>query len=149
MPRFLSRSTIAGMNTHTFSFRVFFEDIDMQGIVHHSNYVKFFERARTEFFNDLGFSLHRVMDDLSVQFVIRGINIKYQKPARFEDQLTIESKIAKIGRAKLTFHQTVYSKWYEDKISLCTAEVEMVCVNLQKKVASLPEILTKELNRAS
>jgi len=96
-------------SSQAFELRVYFEDTDAGGVVYNANYLKFYERARTEFLRSLGFE----QDDLLAQnivFVVRNINIDFVKAARFNEILIVDSKIESLKKASLFFNQEIYTK---------------------------------------
>ena len=86
--------------------RVYYEDTDAGGVVFYANYLKFMERARTEWLRSLGYE----QDDLmakGVIFAVRHVDVDYLRPARFNDSLNVVSRITRLARASITFEQTV------------------------------------------
>lgn len=85
--------------------RVYWEDTDAGGIVFYANYLKFFERARTEWLRSLGVEQQRLRDATGGMFVVTGTELRYHQPARLDDWLQIHTKIQELGRASVTLHQ--------------------------------------------
>ncbi|MDP2226588.1 MAG: YbgC/FadM family acyl-CoA thioesterase, partial [Moraxellaceae bacterium] len=85
-----------------FPVRVYIEDTDGGGIVYYVNYLKFMERARTEFLRDLGFQ-HYLHGEEDFMFVVRGADIRYFQPARMDDALGVTAQLQSLGRASLVF----------------------------------------------
>lgn len=83
----------------TWPVRVYYEDTDAGGIVFYANYLKFFERARTEWLRACGIDQQRVADETGAIFIVRSTALDYRAPARLDDMLTITSRIGRIGRA--------------------------------------------------
>ena len=106
--------------------KVYCEDTDFQGFVYHANYLKFFERSRTEFLIDNGISQEKLLNQQLV-FVVRRMEINFTSPARIEDALTISSLVRKNSNARLTFSQT--AKESNSNKILCSAEVEVCLIN--------------------
>ena len=122
-------------NTHSFNVRVYYEDTDVGGIVYYANYLKFFERARTEMIYDLfGLNHKKLKTDYNVIFLVRSCNIKYLKSAEFEDKLNIQTKIIKKSSVRLNLLQEVKRK---EEI-LVSAEIELAVVNQAGEVNKLP-----------
>lgn len=116
--------------------RVYIEDTDAAGIVYYVNYLKFMERARTEFLRQIGFGHY--LQTADYLFVARSANIRYRKPARMDDELIATAAIGKRGRASLEFIQTI--RRGEDL--LCEGEVAIACVDRHTlKPRALPERL--------
>ena len=108
--------------------KVYCEDTDFQGFVYHANYLKFFERSRTEFLIDNGISQEKLLNQRLV-FVVRKIQINFISPAKIQDALTISSTVHKNSNARLTFSQ-VAKENTSNKI-LCSAEDEVCLINLE------------------
>ena len=108
--------------------KIYCEDTDFQGFVYHANYLKFFERSRTEFLIENGISQEKLLNQQLV-FVVRRMGINFISPARIEDALTISSLVHKNSNARLTFSQT--AKESNSNKTLCSAEVEVCLINLE------------------
>ncbi len=95
------------MKPHAFDLRVYFEDTDAGGVVYNANYLKFYERARTEFLRDLGYE----QDDLLSQglvFVVKNIAVDFLQAARFNDRLRVITRPDGLKKASLVFEQAIY-----------------------------------------
>lgn len=139
---------MTNQNPHLYNMMIFYEDTDAAGIVYHANYVKYLERARTMFMNELGLPLSRVVELYKVQFLVCNINISFEKPAKLEQTLTIASKINNLGRASVTFEQNIYlDEGLQQRA--CQAEVALVCTNLNYKPVAIPKEILQELKRES
>ena len=90
-----------------FPVRVYYEDTDAAGMVYYANYLKFMERARTEWLRVLGFQQSRMVEAQGVAFVARSAAVEYLKPARLDDLLEIDTRVATVGRAQVVFDQRV------------------------------------------
>jgi len=104
--------------------RVYHEDADGSGVVYHANYLKFLERARTEWLRSLGFE----QTDLAargVLFVVRSLSIEYLKPASFNDELVVAVELAQLGGGQIVLAQSVMRGGEE----LARASVRIACVN--------------------
>lgn len=120
-----------------FSLRVYIEDTDGGGIVYYVNYLKFMERARTEFLRDLGFQ-HYLLSDEDFMFVVRGADIRYFAPARMDDALTVSAQVQSLGRASLVFQQEVR----RSNLVLAGGRIDIACVKRSDlKPRALPERL--------
>jgi acyl-CoA thioester hydrolase len=123
--------------------RVYYQDTDAGGVVYHSNYVNFMERARTEWLRTFGYSNAGMMKELGVMFVVRSVKLDYLRPAQLDDLLEVTALIKEIGRSRVTLTQTVTRG---DEL-LTEGEVHLVCVDVQTfKPVSVPEILRKQWN---
>jgi len=87
--------------------RVYYEDTDHGGVVFYANYLKFMERARTEWLRALGFEQDRLIDEERLIFAVRSVALTYHRPARFNDSLQVSAQLIKYGRASLDFAQQV------------------------------------------
>jgi acyl-CoA thioester hydrolase len=131
------------MLNFTWQVRVYYEDTDSGGVVYYANYLKFLERARTEWLRHFGFEQSRLREEEQKIFVVRQVTIDYLKPAVFDDLLEIVVKPAKIGRASLTLEQQILRQ----STLLCTASVQIACVNsLNFRPQSLPHALLHVLS---
>ena len=129
-----------------FPARVYYEDTDAGGVVYYANYLKYLERARTEWLRALGFDQRRLAAERDLAFVVRAISVDYRKPARLDDALDIESGIERIGRASLHFAQTVM----RGPERLLEARVTVACVKLSLlKPVPLPEDLLARLKEST
>lgn len=120
-----------------FPIRVYIEDTDGGGIVYYVNYLKFMERARSEFLRHLGFE-HYLHSDEDFMFVVRGAEIRYFQPARMDDALTVTAQVQSLGRASLVFTQEVRRA----DIILAAGTVDIACVKRSDlKPRALPDRL--------
>lgn len=90
---------------HRWRVRVYWEDTDAGGVVYYANYLKFMERARSEWLRELGFDQSRLRDDAGAVFVVRRVEADYHAPARLDDEIEIETRLCELGRAKLVVSQ--------------------------------------------
>ena len=105
--------------------RVYYEDTDLGGVVYYANYLRFMERARTEWLRALGFEQTALARDHGIVFVVSSLAIDYLKPAAFNDELTVTVELETIGAAQIKLKQTV-ARAAE---ALATANVRIGCVN--------------------
>ena len=109
----------------TWPVRVYYEDTDAGGIVFYANYLKFFERARTEWLRACGIDQQRVADETGAIFIVRSTALDYRAPARLDDMLTITSRIGRIGRASVEFTQEAW----RDGTLLVAGHIRIGCVD--------------------
>tara|TARA_B110001452_G_C15184888_1_gene411544 strand:+ start:412 stop:813 length:402 start_codon:yes stop_codon:yes gene_type:complete len=129
-----------------FPVRVYYEDTDAGGVVYHSNYLNFYERARTEFLRNLGFEQDILLEQ-GLAFVVRKCELDYLVAARFNDQLVVTVEIEQLKRASIVFKQKITTI---DGNLLSTALVVVVSVALEHmKPTAIPSLILKELQRAS
>ncbi len=105
--------------------RVYYEDTDAAGVVYYANYLKFLERARTEWLRAAGFEQTALRDDFGVVFVVRALAVEYRVPARFNDTLTVDVAVRDVRGSVLELAQTVR----RGEETLVTATVRIACVN--------------------
>ena len=110
--------------------RVYYEDTDAGGVVYHANYLRFMERARTEWLRQLGFEQDRLAKDFGIIFVAGHIDISYRKPGRFNDELFVSTSIHKLGNASIVFDQIIWRTGADNtRELLTTSHVKVVCVD--------------------
>jgi acyl-CoA thioester hydrolase len=129
--------------------RVYYEDTDSGGVVYYANYLKFMERARTEWLRSLGVEQDELIDRDKVLFAVHSLTLDYLQPARFNDLLWVTAAVAKPGRASLVFSQYIvrassarrndpterldrgkYEELIADKAALlCTGRVRIACLD--------------------
>ena len=106
--------------------RVYYEDTDAAGVVYYANYLRFLERARTEWLRSLGYEQQRLAQTMDLAFVVRSLACEYLKPARLDQMLNIVSEIESIGRAQIVFAQRVENQAGTE--TLLTASVRVACI---------------------
>ncbi|HJV95706.1 MAG TPA: tol-pal system-associated acyl-CoA thioesterase [Albitalea sp.] len=107
------------------TLRVYWEDTDAGGVVFFANYLKFFERARTEWLRSLGFGQERLRLDEGAVFVVSETSVRYLSPARLDDALDVTVNVAEAGRATMTITQQV---WRGDEL-LAQGSIRIGCVD--------------------
>lgn len=125
---------------HRFTIRVYYEDTDLAGIVYYANYLKFTERARSEWLRELGID-QVALKSRGVVFAARHVTADYLSPARYDDELTVTSALHKMTAARLVLDQNVL----RDGAVLFTSRVTLVCVGPTGKPVRLPEVLTDRM----
>src|SRR5512146_2139742 len=91
---------------HIHTLRVYYEDTDTGGVVYYANYLKFFERARTEWLRAAGFGQQSLAAEQGLQFVVARIECDYLRPARLDDVIELDVRVVKAGRVSVVFEQT-------------------------------------------
>ncbi|MFA5984911.1 MAG: tol-pal system-associated acyl-CoA thioesterase [Methylococcaceae bacterium] len=120
--------------------RIYYEDTDAGGVVFYANYLKFFERARTEMLRALGFEQDRLASVDGILFVVRAVQVEYLSPARFNDQIVVSAQVDELKKASLRFQQQITR---ENKL-LCTGIVRIACLDAQSmRPRAIPEYLTR------
>ena len=134
-------------NVFTWPVRIYWEDTDAGGIVFYANYLKFFERARTEWLRVKGVEQRQLQQDLGCIFVVSDVQIKYLRSARLDDQLLVTAHLSELGRSSFTIQQEarLVSK-DASPVVLCTGSVRVGWVHGQtSKPARIPPELQKAL----
>jgi acyl-CoA thioester hydrolase len=108
--------------------RVYYEDTDLGGVVYYANYLKFLERARSEWLRHLGVSQSRLLETERLLFAITSVAVRYLKPARFEDELLVTVELERLRRASMSFRQAICRAGADEEL-LCTAEVTAACLD--------------------
>ena len=125
--------------------RVYYEDTDAGGVVYYANYLKFFERARTERLRVLGFEQDQLRASEGVLFAVKSVQAEYIKPARFNDQLRVTADVADLKRASLTFTQEIIRS---DELGecLCEATIRIVCLTAEGlRPTPIPDYLLQRI----
>jgi len=126
--------------------RVYWEDTDAGGVVYYANYLKFLERARSEWLRALGFEQDALRDTQNVVFVVRRVEVDFLSPARFNDALEVSVSLARIGGASLVVEQTVN----RGVTCLIAARVTLACVDaVQFKPVKIPAFILQALEPAT
>lgn len=109
--------------------RVYYEDTDSGGVVYYANYLKFMERARTEWLRSLGFEQNLLLQQERIVFAVRRVEIDFRQPARFNDALVVRSLIKQRRRASLTFQQQITRE--KDQALLVSGDVQVACLDFE------------------
>ena len=115
---------------HTLKIRIYYEDTDCGGVVYYANYLRYVERARTEFLESKGVSLKKLMAE-GVYFVVAEAALKYLSPGRYGDILAIETTVEKVGPASIVFRHSISRDLSSEK--LVEATVKLGCVGQDMK----------------
>ncbi|WP_298936651.1 tol-pal system-associated acyl-CoA thioesterase [uncultured Ruegeria sp.] len=119
--------------THTYPVRVYYEDTDMGGVVYHANYLRYIERARSDWVRKLG-NDQNAMREEGVVWVVRRVEADYLAPAKFEDELVVETDVVSLSGVRLTMSQSVR----RGETEIFRATVTAVCINRAGKPIRLP-----------
>ncbi len=132
--------------------RVYYEDTDNGGVVYYANYLKFMERARTEWLRARGVEQDVLVEQEGVIFAVRSVQLDYLKPARFNQQLSVSVTVAEVGKASLTFDQTVNLITTEGNVAvksdllLCQGQIRVACLNANSfKPRAIPASIRQEI----
>ena len=122
--------------------RVYYEDTDAGGVVYHANYLRFMERARTEWLRRLGFEHGTLGRDERIAFIVRSVEVKYQRPALLDDLLCVRAEVTRASRGLIQFRQQVE----RDGAVLVKADVSVACVDTgTMRLAPIPPALQRTL----
>lgn len=123
--------------------RVYYEDTDAAGVVFYANYLRYMERARTEWLRALGYEHDRLSEEYGVLFAVKKLEIEYIMPARLDELLTVSSKLVSHRGASILFQQHITN---EQQHVLSQAEVKVVCLKVDTlRPARMPDVLLAEL----
>jgi acyl-CoA thioester hydrolase len=126
----------------TYPIRVYYEDTDAGGVVYYANYLKFFERARTEMLRALGFEQDEIRANDGVIFAVRSVQVDYLRPALFNNLLQTSSDVIEIKKASLTFSQQISC----DGKLLCTGVIRIACLDAYTlRPKAIPDYLLESL----
>ena len=129
----------------TWTVRVYYEDTDAGGIVYYANYLKFFERARTEWLRSLGIDQQALRDRDGAIFVVSNASVDYVASARLDDEVKVTLKVEKLGRASVQFAQQA---WRGDTL-LSSADVKVACVDaVTMRPRTLPDLAAAKMRAA-
>jgi acyl-CoA thioester hydrolase len=116
--------------------RVYYEDTDAGGIVFYANYLKFFERARTEWLRAAGVNQQLMLAQYQAMFVVKSTAVEYHAPARLDDEIRVAVIVERLGRASVQFIQQA---WCADRL-LCSGKIKVGCVDaLSLRPSAIPE----------
>ena len=127
---------------YSFPVRVYFENTDAGGVVYHGEYLKFLERARTEWLRHLGFDHQALARNHRLVFIVSSLAIEFVKPARLDDTVAVSVKLESLGKVRCVFAQEIRR---EDEV-LVKAKVTVASVNAESfKPIEIPEALRKKM----
>lgn len=131
------------MHVWTLPIRIYYEDTDFSGVVYHANFLRFFERGRTEALREATGLCHGVLfdDDDPVAFTVRTLSIEYAKPARIDDLLTIQTRVDEMRGARMVFDQRAM----RDDVLLAQAKVTIACMDPHGRPRRLPAAMRTSL----
>jgi len=126
----------------TWPVRIYYEDTDAGGVVYYANYLRFFERCRTEWMRELGFGQSALAAQAGVIFVVASAELRYLRPARLDDELLIDACVVERYASYVVFEQQA---WRGEQL-LCRGKFKVACVDAQTlRPTRLPETLNKGL----
>ena len=128
--------------THRFGVKVYYEDTDLAGIVYYANYLKFIERARTEWVASLGVDQVALKSREGIVFAVRRVEADYLRPAKFADDLLVETRLQALGGARIVLEQVVLRGGER----LFASIVTLVCLGDDGHAARLPAEVRAKLS---
>lgn len=136
-----------GLSQFCWPVRVYYEDTDSGGVVYYANYLKFMERARTEFLRSLGYEQDQLRRERGVLFAVHSLHIDYRAPACFNDSLEVTAQAEDIRKTSINFHQRVTRT--DGNALICEGRVRIACVDAANfRPVAIPEELHTELVNA-
>jgi acyl-CoA thioester hydrolase len=127
------------------NIRVYYEDTDSGGVVYYANYLKFIERARTEFLREMGFEQSQLSVAQNIVFAVKSLQAQYLSPARFDDLLTVYTDVEKSRHASLIFSQKI--KDFKKNKVLFKAQITVACLTLDNfKPCAIPNNILEKIN---
>jgi acyl-CoA thioester hydrolase len=129
------------MTHFNWPIRVYYEDTDAGGVVYYANYLKFMERARTEWLRALGVEQDQLREEAGLLLMVHSLSVHYRKPAKFNEALQVSVNIKHLGKAKIMFTQQVLRQ----NDVLCECEVTIACVD---EVSGRPSAFGQQLQQA-
>ena len=131
-------------NFYSLPLRVYYQDTDAGGVVYHSTYLNFMERARYEWLRELGFNANALIEIHQVLFMVRSLEIEYFKPAVLDDLLQVTVAVTDMGRSRITLSQEIL----RNQIKLVNATIHVVCVGTERlKPVSIPVPLREKIGK--
>jgi len=127
-----------GVSQHTICVRVRYVECDPMGFLHHSAYLPYMEMGRTELLRAQGFQ-YRDLEADGVFFVVTKLSISFKKPARYDDELELQTKITRQTAVRIEHAYEIYHK--ESRLLLCTAESTLACIGRDGQVREIPDNL--------
>ena len=126
--------------TFSHNVKIYYEDTDSGGVVYYANYLKYFERARTEALLTIGLSNLKIKDEFNCLIIVKSCNIEYKKSAYLEDNLTIRSFISSVTKTSFVMDQTIY----KDDLLIVDAKIHLVFVNEKGKPVKIPGLILEK-----
>lgn len=125
------------------SFRIYYEDTDAGGIVYYANYLKFAERARTEALRSLDINQTVLREELGILFVVTRVEADYRRPARLDDEITVQTLLRDIGKVRMSMQQQIT----KDGVTLVDLVVELAAIGPNGRAVPIPKEIAEQLHR--
>lgn len=129
------------MQGHSFDLRIYYEDTDHGGVVYYANYLKYMERARTEFMRGYGIELDQLQRDEDVLFAVTEAHVHYRRPAHFNDALSVHSELSHAHGARLGFRQVIMRGDEE----LVEGEIKLACMDTHGRARRIPQSVLNKI----
>lgn len=130
--------------------RVYYEDTDTGGVVYYANYLKFFERARSEWLRSAGIAQKVLTEQEHVMFVVKNAAIDYHLPAKLDDQLEISVRVEKLGKASVNFYQEAWRQNKDARELLCHGRIRVGCVHtVSLRPTPIPTAVLEKIDHLS
>jgi acyl-CoA thioester hydrolase len=130
------------LSNFTWNVRVYYEDTDAGGVVFYANYLKFFERARTEWLRAAGIGQQWMTETHKVVFVVKSTAVDYHAPAKLDDELKLSVVVERLGRASVQFVQEAWRISAEGPQLLCTGRIKVGCVDTAAfRPTTIPDVI--------
>ena len=130
--------------------RVYYEDTDTGGVVYYANYLKFFERARSEWLRSAGIAQQVLTEQERVMFVVKNATIDYHLPAKLDDQLEISVRVEKLGKASVNFYQEAWRQNKDARELLCHGRIRVGCVHtVSLRPTPIPTAVLEKIDHLS
>lgn len=145
MPNRSASETATAPPVFVLPLRIYYEDTDAAGIVYYANYLRFCERARTEWLRAIGFEQQRLRAEAGLVFVVKSVHAEYMSPALLDDALELRSVIETLGRASITFRQQAV----RNGTCLFDARVVIACVDqARNRAVAMPADIRRRFEQA-
>lgn len=145
MAEFSPHSGVIKNGQHVLPLRVYYEDTDVGGVVYHANYLKYMERGRSDMIRNLGISQEEMLKFLEpddIKFVVIRSEVDYVKPAKLDDEITVHTKLSKLGKASLVMEQEIYRS---DEV-LAKGVIKVAALNKENKPARISTKIRDKIN---
>ena len=142
----INLASIPPNGRHRYAIRVYYEDTDAGGVVYHATYLRYAERARTEALRDLGVPHADLLERFGVMFMVRRLEVDYERGARLDEALTVETEVIEVGGASVRLRQTVRSKDGQGGAVCAVLAIRLACVRLEgNKPGRIPPLWRERL----
>lgn len=129
------------MGVHDFPVRIYYDDTDAGGVVYYTNYMKFAERARTEYLRSVGFENSKIRQDFGIIIVVKSVEAEYLSPARLDDLLTIQTRLLSVKNTSFVMEQ----KAIKHDACIFKMTIVLVCVNEDGRPSKTPDTVKNAL----